>query len=471
MKNSDPVVFYSWQSDHSKTRYFIEEALQKAIDNLSEDPTLELAPRFDKDLKGKVGAINVPVNIRKKIDAASIFVADLTLVDKGKTGRDLVNQNVMYELGYAAGKLGEEATVILLNKDLADKKLLPFDIAQNRVEDFSIKEDKDGSKLVKSLEYILKAHLDEIKGELDEAEAASLKDKLLQAVEDGKPARRLAEKYFDDLYKRYIALYPGRYERQDQFEDYAKETYDAYATTLPLSEEFYEVIATLTEYKQQDALLASLTRLEALSRNLDLVPADGNWLHHISKEFYGLVIYELVSIILGCVVKEKWWAIIGEIAKVRFKRGSEYDKPRTLERLYYFPEYTLKYFKGLTGHSYHSPSSILVRDRLKAHEDMLQSYIDGCFLLWSITGNYPWMAGFVIDEDASHNYQPSFISEFKKASFVRILADADGTNDIDQYKEGLWGYAQTSLTGWSSQKLVRMFKAEGIDVKEDIGVS
>ena len=75
MKDNKPVIFYSWQSDHSKTRYFIETALRAAIENLAENPDIELAPRFDKDTQGKVGSINIPTTIRKKIDSADVFVA------------------------------------------------------------------------------------------------------------------------------------------------------------------------------------------------------------------------------------------------------------------------------------------------------------------------------------------------------------------------------------------------------------
>lgn len=101
------TLFYSWQSDHSKTRSYIENALKKALNNLSSDINLEDAPRLDKDTQGEVGAVSITATIKRKIVQSIIFLADVSLVDKGTTGKKLANQNVMFELGYAYGKKGE----------------------------------------------------------------------------------------------------------------------------------------------------------------------------------------------------------------------------------------------------------------------------------------------------------------------------------------------------------------------------
>lgn len=47
-------IFYSWQSNHQKTRRHIEKALLDVIKEISDTPELEESPRveLDKDTKG-----------------------------------------------------------------------------------------------------------------------------------------------------------------------------------------------------------------------------------------------------------------------------------------------------------------------------------------------------------------------------------------------------------------------------------
>ncbi|MCB1593264.1 MAG: hypothetical protein KDI90_12525 [Alphaproteobacteria bacterium] len=51
------TVFYSWQSDlpNKTNRGFIEEALEKALQNLKAHIKVEVCPRLDKDTKNEPG--------------------------------------------------------------------------------------------------------------------------------------------------------------------------------------------------------------------------------------------------------------------------------------------------------------------------------------------------------------------------------------------------------------------------------
>jgi hypothetical protein len=465
MKNPNPVIFYSWQSDHSKTRHFIETALRAAIDNLAENPDMELAPRFDKDTQGKVGSINIPTTIRKKIDSADVFVADMTLVDKGESGRAMVNQNVMYELGYAAGKLGDEATVVLLNSDLGDKGLLPFDIAQNRVVDFSLTDDKKGVKLTKIIEGILAEHLQDIKAKLDAVQTESAKDKLTQAIEDGKPARRLAETYFTNLYEEVSKLYPGRLKYGDDSGEYFTKVADAYEKSLPLIQEFFDVISMATEHKKEDVLIAAYKKLENLSKYFDVLPEDAGGFSDASKEYHGLIVYELAAIILGSVAKENWWPFLATLTEQKFKRPNKYDKLIGLRRLYHFPQGVASYIKKNSIGSI----SELIEKRHSANDDLLQTYIDGSILIWFLVGNFSWMVYLLVEDDYNQQYRPQFIKLFKKYSFVNNLFKASDHKSLDEFKDYAWAYIQKSVTGWSDGSMASMFAAEGIKTKDDIG--
>lgn len=172
------TIFYSWQSDDGVTKKFIDKALPEAIRRLKNDSSLDVAPRFDKDTKGVVGSVNIMETIREKIDKCSIFVADISLVDKSSiTNEKLVNQNVMFELGYAVAKHTFKNVVLLFNKDKGSPKNLPFDILGHKIHQFSIKNDNDGKQIQKDLADILTAHLNNLpktkpdnRIELDEVE-------------------------------------------------------------------------------------------------------------------------------------------------------------------------------------------------------------------------------------------------------------------------------------------------------------
>lgn len=465
MKDNKPIIFYSWQSDHSKTRYFIEAALRAAIENLAENPNIELAPRFDKDTQGKVGSINIPTTIRKKIDSANVFVADMTLVDEGKSGRAMVNQNVMYELGYAAGKLGDEATIVLLNTDLGDKRLLPFDIAQNRVVDFSLTDDKKGEKLTKTLEDILTQHLQDIKAKLDVIQTESVKDRLEQAIENDKPARRLAEAYFTNLYGKINELYPGRHKYSEDSGEYFAKVADAYEKSLPIVQEFYDVISIAAEHKKEDVLITAYKKLENLSKYFDVLPEDVGGLSDASKEYHGLIVYEFASIILGCVAKENWWSFLSTLTEQKFKRANKADKLIGLGRLYHFPQGVANYLRNNNNRSV----CYLIEQRHSTNDDLLQTYIDGSILMWFLVDSPAWMVYLLVDDDYSQHYLPQFIKLFKKYSFVNKLFKASDCKTFDEFRDRAWAHIQRSVTGWSDGSMASMFASEGVRSKDDIG--
>ena len=108
-ENNAPVVFYSWQSDlpNKTNRGLIEDALRKACKELSAE--YEEAIRVDSGIDGEAGSPDIAATILNKIDAATVVVADVSIIGIAPvTGsnpparRPLPNGNVMFELGYAS---------------------------------------------------------------------------------------------------------------------------------------------------------------------------------------------------------------------------------------------------------------------------------------------------------------------------------------------------------------------------------
>ncbi|MDE7431218.1 MAG: hypothetical protein K2N34_04800 [Lachnospiraceae bacterium] len=141
-------IFYSWQSDlpGNKTRHFIRECIDEAIYLAQESEAIE-AER-EEATTGITGSPDIVTTLFSKIDNCNLFIADLSLcyTEDWQNEKKSPNPNVLLELGYAVKVLGWERIICLCNTDYGDK--YPFDIAHNRITDFSL--DGKSKKEVKS---------------------------------------------------------------------------------------------------------------------------------------------------------------------------------------------------------------------------------------------------------------------------------------------------------------------------------
>lgn len=126
------TIFWSWQSDEPQreTRGIIREALSEAIAQLGADLEEADRPELDHDTKGAPGSPEIVKTILRKIESASVFVADVTPVAVTSAGKQIPNPNVMLELGYARRVLGLDRIILVWNMAIfssihAD---LPFDL-------------------------------------------------------------------------------------------------------------------------------------------------------------------------------------------------------------------------------------------------------------------------------------------------------------------------------------------------------
>lgn len=131
-------IFYSWQSDlpGSKTRNFIRECIDEAIDLAQESEAFEA--KRDEATTGTTGSPNIVTTLFSKIDNCDLFIADLSLcfTEDRQNKKKSPNPNVLLELGYAVKTLGWDRVICLCNTDYGDN--YPFDIAHNRITDFSL---------------------------------------------------------------------------------------------------------------------------------------------------------------------------------------------------------------------------------------------------------------------------------------------------------------------------------------------
>lgn len=151
-------IFYSWQSSTTEcfNRYFIRDCLKKAVKEINKEIPIDAREqtvpiKIDSDTKGTSGSPHIFNTILGKIDKSTIFVADVSLIDK-KT----CNSNVMLELGYAVKSLGFDKIIMIFNTALGSLDDLPFDLRSQRIATYSFKNGDDEKMVTKKLTALFK---------------------------------------------------------------------------------------------------------------------------------------------------------------------------------------------------------------------------------------------------------------------------------------------------------------------------
>ncbi|QNN64810.1 hypothetical protein H9L12_11275 [Sphingomonas rhizophila] len=140
------TIFFSWQSDRpaNVTRTVIKDAIVRAIEDLNADVLEAERPsdervEIDHDTKGLPGTPDIASAILEKIEAAAIFLADVTPIGlsdeySGKRRKHLPNPNVLIELGFAKKALTTGCIVQVWNTFFTgcSPDDLPFDMRGKR---------------------------------------------------------------------------------------------------------------------------------------------------------------------------------------------------------------------------------------------------------------------------------------------------------------------------------------------------
>lgn len=134
-----PTVFFSWQTDTPNDigRNFVRKALEDACAKLVGDGSVDEAHRnleVDSDTQGVAGQPPIVETIFKKIDAAKVFVADMTFVAKRSDGRSSPNPNVLIEYGWALRSVTYQRVICVMNTAYGkpSHETLPFDLQHVR---------------------------------------------------------------------------------------------------------------------------------------------------------------------------------------------------------------------------------------------------------------------------------------------------------------------------------------------------
>lgn len=129
------IIFYSWQNDSPrKTNHdFIKECLKDAAKRISEESQKDV--EVQDGVRGESGTPPLADTILKRIAAAQVYVADLSLAYEatGSKGiRRSPNPNVTFEFGYAVAELSHARVIGVLNEYYGHPDNFPFDLQHLR---------------------------------------------------------------------------------------------------------------------------------------------------------------------------------------------------------------------------------------------------------------------------------------------------------------------------------------------------
>lgn len=139
-------IFYSWQSDLPKNQNlnFIETSIKDALKRLRQQKPISLDIKLDKATRNLAGSPDIAESIFSKIGNSSIFIADISIINKDYDGlRKTPNPNVLVELGYAARSIGWGKIICVYNTDFGNYNDLPFDLRNRRILNYTSKNGKD----------------------------------------------------------------------------------------------------------------------------------------------------------------------------------------------------------------------------------------------------------------------------------------------------------------------------------------
>jgi len=337
---SDRIVFYSWQSDlpNRTNRGFIEQALENAAKALRKDDSIQIKPVIDRDTAGVAGSPDISKTIFSKISQADIFVCDVSIINYGTDARPTPNPNVLIELGYALGTLGESRIIMVLNDAFGKLELLPFDLRTRRTISYHMPEEiTDRATERKILEGRLTQELRTILTALD----ASLPREMIQTLSLAEQARSAIETASLDqavLLRQYMTDLASKIdEATPTFSDNEQDRWD---------ELLLQAIGQLTEMLLEFAQLAETTALvnaataaqamyEGFSHILDLYtlppPPRSSRYHTIDHDLAKFLGHELFVTFFSYLIREKRWELIGDLLdEDLYARTENFGPPHTV---------------------------------------------------------------------------------------------------------------------------------------------
>lgn len=334
------IVFYSWQSDlpNSTNRGFIESALNKAASTLTKDESIEVEPVIERDTKGLAGAPDIPKAILEKIEAADIFVADVSIITPKGAERPIPNPNVLIELGYALKTLGPDRVVLVMNKAFGGPEFLPFDLKMKRVIVYELAESSNKAEAKKVLEDGFEGQMRLIFETLPSlSKELTLEEKVIVAIESESRTRvGLLKQYWKKQFEELEKLYPGPYRKEDDDEALVQ----SLEKTRNIVFSFGKIAETIADSEDSDSLRQLFSGFKPLLECYYLPVAYSGQFSKADHDFYRFIGNELLVTIVSVFLKEKKWDLLKIILEERIVIDNAYGQRREAVGFTYFSKDT-----------------------------------------------------------------------------------------------------------------------------------
>jgi hypothetical protein len=370
------TVFYSWQSDlpNATNRGLILDALERAVKKVSADHSLTVEPVVDRDTQDVLGAPDIADTILEKIEKATAFVADVSIINPG-TGRPAPNPNVLIELGYALAlrTLGKSRIVLIMNTANAPVESLPFDLRSKRVLTYHLPSGAENKpEQRKKLQEGLEAALRSIIGATPAQELLTLplpSVKALQSIEDGADSQGpYCAKVVPGIAKRISELTPELVrEKIDQWDE---QLVQAIQQSLPLVTDFARVAEAGAIHNSPQAALGLFRGFAPLFTQYNLPPTFSGSFYEVQFDLPKFIGHELVVTLFAALIAEQRWQMVTDLcrATVAIPNASTRYSSETQVSCLYASEYV-----KLLDHR----NQRLRLNRVSLHADILKERHEG----------------------------------------------------------------------------------------------
>ncbi|HEY7424713.1 MAG TPA: hypothetical protein VH682_10835 [Gemmataceae bacterium] len=313
------TVFYSWQSDlpNPTNRSLILDALERAAKKIRTDESITVEPVLDRDTQNVPGAPDIAHTIFQKIEKATAFVADVSIINPGM-GRPTPNPNVLIELGYALKTLGNPRTVLVANTANGPVESLPFDLRTKRVLTYHLPlgaEDKPDQrrKLQEGLEAALRAILLDLPTP-QTSSVPSAADKAIESIEEKKPSQSaLCTRFMSGIADRVRELTP-KLERE-KINEWDDELVEAIRQSLPLVTDFARVADAVALHDSREAALGLFRGFAPLLAQYKLAPGTPGQIHPVQFDFFKFIGNELMVTLFAALIREDRWNTVAKLCQ------------------------------------------------------------------------------------------------------------------------------------------------------------
>lgn len=310
-------IFYSWQSDlpNATNRGMIQGALEQVAKALRADESVQVEPVIDRDTADVPGSPDIAATIFEKIRVASVFVADVSIINgRPRKGKRLTpNPNVLVELGFAVGVLGWDRVVLVANTAFGRVEHLPFDLRHRRVISYrSAASDGGRAEARKALEGLLDSRVREIFSHSPDPQEPQpgLSAAAVAALGAGAPnADSLVRGFAKSFCEQVGARRPAGAGEGSPFDRLQA----ALASTEELVAEYGQVCRSVAEHRAKEAALLLARGLGPILSACEFQPRKPDANYDLSYDFHRFIGHECFVMLVAALLREERLAQLADL--------------------------------------------------------------------------------------------------------------------------------------------------------------